>query len=279
MNENLTASDWVAARGEKWSAQLSGMESMLVPIDEPLIRALELEGPARIAEIGCGGGGTAMEIIRRAPAGSIVHGFDISPGLVELARGRAPADDHALVFEVADMATAAPERPYDRLVSRFGVMFFDDPQAAFGNLVRWLEPGGRLAFAVWGRPSDNPWMTSVRDVVARVVEMPRPDPDAPGPFRYAGPRPLLALLDGAGLGELDVHDWRGALPIGGGLPAAEAARFALASFSSFGELLARAGDDALDEARRALTACFSHHEQDGVVRMDACVRIVTGTRQ
>lgn len=278
MNENPAASDWVAARGEKWCAQLSGMESMLTPIDEPLLRALQLVSPSRVAEIGCGGGGTTLEILRRAPTGTVVHGFDISPRLVELARGRVRPDERAVVFEVADMATAAPDRPYDRLVSRFGVMFFDDPDAAFANLVRWLEPGGRFAFAVWGPPAENLWMTSVREVVARIIGMPEPDPEAPGPFRYADSEVLLVVLDRAGFDELDVRDWRGALPIGGGLPPAEAARVALSSFSSFGELLAKAGDEALDEARRALTTCFSHHQQDGAVRMDACVRIVTGGR-
>lgn len=279
MNENPAASDWAAARGEKWCAQLPGMESMLMPIDEPLISALKLDAPCRIAEIGCGGGGTAMEVLRRAPAGSVVHGFDIAPKLIDLARGRPRPGERSIVFEVADMAKAAPERPYDRLISRFGVMFFDEPHAAFANLVRWLEPGGRFAFAVWGRPSDNPWMTSARDVVARLIDMPRPDPEAPGPFRYADSDKLLALLDRAGFAGLDVRDWRGALPIGGCLPPAEAACFALSSFSSLGELLAGAGDAALDEARRSLTACYSRHQRDGAVRMDACVRIFTGTRR
>ena len=278
MSDGCMAYDWITTRGEQWAAELAGMEAMLAPVDEPLIAALGLDGPARIAEIGCGGGETAVEILRRAPAGSLVHGFDISPRLVELARGRVRPGDRALAFEVADMATAAPEQPYDRLVSRFGVMFFDDPQAAFANLVRWLAPGGRLAFAVWGPASDNPWMTSVREAVAATIELPQPDPRAPGPFRYAGAHELLALLDGVGLVELDVRDWRGSLPIGGRLPSFEAARFALASFSSFGEQLARAGAHAYEEAHRSLTSCYDRHQANGAVRMDARVHIVTGAR-
>jgi trans-aconitate methyltransferase len=181
MNQNPAPSDWSAARGEKWCGQLSGLEPTLASIDEPLIRALDLDAPTRIAEVGCGGGATTLHILRRAPAGSVVHGFDISPNLIEHARGR--TQERAIAFHVADMNTAAPEKPYDRLVSRFGVMFFDDPPAAFANLLRWLEPGGRFAFAVWGTASDNPWFTSVRDVVARLVEVPQPDPDGPGAFR------------------------------------------------------------------------------------------------
>ena len=156
MSDHPTGSDWIAARGQKWSTQLAGMEATLMPVDEPLLRALKLETPSRIAEVGCGGGGTAIELLRRAPAGSVIHGFDISPSLIEVARGRQRPGERAVAFEVADMATAAPERPYDRLVSRFGVMFFDEPQAAFANLVRWLEPGGRFAFAVWGRCGRQP---------------------------------------------------------------------------------------------------------------------------
>ncbi len=278
MTEPL-ASDWVAARGEKWRAQLPGMEATLTPVDEPLIRALDLDAPRRIAEVGCGGGGTALSILRQAPPGSLVHGFDIAPGLIDLARHRPRPDEHAIAFELADMATAAlPGAPYDRLVSRFGLMFFEDPPAAFANLARWLAPGGRFAFAVWGPPSDNPWVTSVRDVVAAVVDLPSSDPAAPGPFRYGEVEELVALLAQADFRELDVRDWRGVLPIGGALPAAEAATFALAAFSSFAEVLAAAGNDALEEARRSLTACFFEHQKEGAVRLGARVHIVTGTR-
>jgi SAM-dependent methyltransferase len=279
MNQNPTASDWVAARGKKWRAQLSGMEAMLKPVNAVLIRALHLDASCKIAEIGCGGGGTALEILRQAPSGSVVHGFDISPTLVEFARDRALPDEPGIVFEVADMATAsAPEQPYDRLVSRFGVMFFHDPHAAFTNLFRWLVPGGRFAFAVWGPSAENPWMTVVRDVVADIIDIPPADPEGPGAFRYAEAGKLLALLDRAGFGELDLRDWRGAFQIGGGMPAAKAAHFALASFSSFSELLAEAGDKALNDARESLTTHFSKHQQDGVVQMDARVHIVTGAR-
>ncbi len=177
------------------------------------------------------------------------------------------------------MATAtATAQPYDRLVSRFGVMFFDDPPSTFANLVRWLGQGGRFAFAVWGRLEENPWMASVRKVVAEVTDMPELDLEAPGPFRYGDAGKLLILLERAGFSELRVSGWQGALPIGGGLPAAEAADFALAFFSSFSELLAEAGNEAIRTARQTLTASFSRHQREGAVRINASVHIVTGTR-
>src|SRR5437764_1349336 len=181
VNQTPAASDWGAARGEKWRAQLTGMEAMLAPVDPVLIQALHLDRPYRIADLACGGGGTTAEILRRAPAGTIVHGFDISPTLIEVARARSLAGKGSIAFEVANLATAtAPKEPYDRLSSRFGVMFFDDPQAAFANLFDWLAPTGRFAFAVWGPLAENPWMTSVREVLAQVVDIPQSDPEGPG---------------------------------------------------------------------------------------------------
>jgi len=278
-NGNPTAADWATTRGEKWRAQLTGMEASLAPLDEPLIRALRLDAPCSIADLGCGGGGTTLEIVRRAPAGSVVRGFDISPALIELARTRIPAGERALSFDVADVATAAaPEPPFDRLLSRFGMMFFDDPPAAFANLFGWLAPGGRFAFAVWGPLPENPWMTEIGEVVSGFIDMPRPDPAGPGPFRYAEAGRLLDLLAGAGFSDLDVCDWRGELPIGGGVPAAAAADFALSSYAAFGDLLAAAGEDVLQAARQALTERLSRFERDHGVRMDARVHLVTGGR-
>src|SRR5215468_178759 len=99
--EHPAASDWAGARGEKWRGQADRMEATLAPIDEPLIAALHLDRPCRIADIGCGGGATTLEIRRRAPSGSVVHGYDISPALIELARSRIRPAGDTVVFELA----------------------------------------------------------------------------------------------------------------------------------------------------------------------------------
>lgn len=276
--EHPIAFDWTAERGAKWQAQLDGMEAMLAPVDEPLIQALRLDAPRRIADVGCGGGRTTLELLRRAPTGSVVHGFDIAQSLIETARARAQREERPALFTRADVATTPlTGAAYERLTSRFGVMFFDDPPAAFRNLASWLAPGGRFAFAVWGRPADNPWVTTVREAVAEVVELPAPDPDAPGPFRYGHADKLRLLLGRAGFDEVEVSEWRGGLAIGGGLAAAEAAAFALAAFS-VAERLSETDEAGREAARRSLTARFARHENQGVVRLDACVHIVTGTR-
>jgi SAM-dependent methyltransferase len=276
MKQNSSSSDWAGARGEKWRAQMTGMEATMAPIDAPLIDALELTAPCKIADLGCGGGRTALEVLRRAPAGSVVHGFDVSPAILDAARARIPPGERALAFELADVAKATPPQRYDRLLSRFGLMFFEDPAAAFGNLRHWLARGGRFAFAVWGPIPDNPWMVLVRGVVSAIVELAPPNPDGPGPFRYADASKLVALLEAAGFEELAVQDHRPTLAVGGGLGAAEAARFALGSFSTFAEDLAAAGADAASRAQRDLAERFSAHLHDGQVRLSSRVHIVTG---
>lgn len=279
MSQNPTSDDWSTTRGEKWLNKVAGMEAMLAPVNGPLLAALRLDKPVRVAEIGCGGGGTALEILRQAPAGSVVHGFDVAPMLVEWARGRVPQDGNTITFDLADMATAPPPAvPYDRLVSRFGMLFFADPPAAFSNLLQWLTPGGRFAFAAWGPMDENPWMTNVRDATAEVVELPTRDPDGPGGFRYADADKFVSLLRQVGFSDVQVNDWRGSFSIGEGLPATEAAKFALSSIASFEEQLTEAGHEAFDDACRRLTARMVPHEKDRAVRLDACVHIVTGAR-
>ncbi|MEO8484308.1 MAG: class I SAM-dependent methyltransferase [Acidobacteriota bacterium] len=269
--------DWAAARSDKWRRQLAGLEAMLAPIDEPLIKTLALTAPVRIADVGCGGGATTMEVWRQASAGSVAHGLDLSPALIEVARRRYSAHHASVAFEVADMGTMAPPEPsYDRLISRLGVMFFNDPPTAFANLRRWLVPGGRFAFAVWGPVVDNEWMTATRAAVAEAIDLAPIEPSAPGPFRYGDVVPLVSLLVRAGFVDVTVTDYREALPIGDRLPAADAAQFALASFASFAELLSHAGGDAPSRARRALATRFTPYEQEGAVLMPARVHIIAG---
>ncbi|MEM7051126.1 MAG: class I SAM-dependent methyltransferase [Acidobacteriota bacterium] len=276
MSNTHSNSDWATSRGAHWRDYAAGMEATFAPLDGSLIQVLRMETACRIAEIGCGGGATTLELRRRAPEGSVVHGFDISSDLVEAAKARIPLADKSIEFKLADAATEPPpSQLYDRLTSRFGVMFFDDPMAAFSNLRRWLSPDGRFTFAVWGPPTDNPWMSTVREAAVGIVDLPEAEDDQPGPFRYAQAERFVALLEAAGFRDVETTPWREKLATGGGLPAAEAADFALDSFS-IGELITAAGDEARAAVRRILIEKFSRHLEDGVVRMRAAVNLVSG---
>jgi SAM-dependent methyltransferase len=270
--------DWAGERGERWREHHVGLEATIEPIHGPLFEALRLDGPARVAEVGCGCGGTALALSRHAPEGTVVHGYDLSPANVEEARGRADEAGREVSFQVADMSTARPEEPYDRLLSRFGFMFFEDPVPAFRNLADWLAPGGRLAFATWGVPTENLWMVGVFGAVRELVEVPETDPDGPGPFRYGEVDRLLGELGEAGFQDLEVSTWRGKLALGGGLAPPDAARFALSAFGGLSKLLSEAGEEVAAEAHSRVTAVLSEAAPEGVVRMDASVHVVTGGR-
>jgi len=262
--------DWASGRGALWRDKLDGMEALLAPVDQPLVAALALDMPCRIAEIACGGGGTTRAIAAAAHAGSEVTGFDISPDLVAAATAR--AGDVARFVE-ADVSTYRPDRTFDRLASRFGVMFFENPAAAFANLRHWLAPGGRLAFAVWGPAAEVGFMAQLRATVASVMEVASADPDAPGPCRYGDPAKLIALLGAAGFEDTASRSVHCMLPVPGDTPEAAAA-FLLAS-SSMAAPLADAPAELRERAHARLTEICSGHFEDGRVQMPARVEIVT----
>ncbi len=269
--------DWAAARSEKWCRHLDGLETMLAPLDAALIAALDIHAPLRVADVGCGSGATTMALLASAPEGTVAEGFDLSPALVEVARRKHQAVGLTTSFEVADMSSYGPPgAPYDRLVSRLGVMFFAEPPAAFSNLRRWLTSDGRFAFAVWGPIEDNEWMAHTQAAVASAVDVPSADPSAPGAFRYGNVAQLVAELAEAGFADIVVQDWKGMLPIGNGQSPADAARFAIAAFSSFDEVLSRAGVQAWEHALRDLTRRFARYELAGRILMPARVHIVAG---
>lgn len=267
--------DWSGERGLKWRANLGAMEAMLAPVDAPLLRALQVDTPAAVADVGCGGGDTARRLAEDAPAGSRVDGFDISAELIEAANHRRRAQNSSrLSYQVADVAVTLADAPYDRLTSRFGVMFFEDPPAAFANLTRWLKPDGRFAFAVWGALADNPWIREVYETVAQLIELPPPLPDTPGPFRYADPMAFVSLLETAGFAGLKAEAWRGELAVGGGVAAQDAARFALGSFGVAQPLQSQ--PTLLARAEQTLTTRYQACQREGVVRAFASVHIVSG---
>lgn len=273
--------DWSGSKGEKWLAHMPRMERMLSVVDGPLVEALELQQPCRIADVGCGGGATSRSIVWAAKPGSVVHGYDVSGALVDAARAvssRSSVAAHSeLDFFVSDMGRATPpDLAYDRLCSRFGVMFFEHPQTAFSNLLKWLRPGGSLAFAVWGDPKQNGWLGVVREEVAKAIEVPASLPDAPGPFRYADGQAFARLLTDSGFVAVEVKVWRSELPLLG--TASEAAKFALTSFSSFAELLSQASQSDRDRVEQALTQRLAPHYREGSVFLPCAVNIVTARR-
>jgi len=185
---------------EYWTSVWPKREQLTSAVTDTLLAHLELAAGERVLEIGSGGGTATIAAGHLVGAGTVV-GADISAPLVEFARSRvATAGADNVSFLVADVQQDdIPGAPFDAALSQFGVMFFDDPAVAFGNIRRQLVPGGRLAFACWQAPERNPWF--VGPILAEYL--PPPPPVAPGksatgPFSLQDPDRVRAILDSAG---------------------------------------------------------------------------------
>lgn len=268
--------DWAGDRGDRWLRDVDVMEAMLAPIGEAALAAAGHRPGERVLDIGCGGGWTTRRIGAAVGTEGLAVGLDISAALVAEAARRA-AGLANVAFLAGDAATATPpQAPFDRLFSRFGVMFFAEPPSAFRHLAGLLKPGGRLDMAVWANPKWNPWMMEMRAAVGRHVELPSADPLAPGPFQLADPDYLDGLLTEAGFTSVERRLLELPLLVGGpGASPAEAAAFALAAFS-VGDLARDAG--VLAEVTAELEALYAGAVTPDGVAMPAAVWLVQANR-
>ncbi|MGH9210682.1 MAG: class I SAM-dependent methyltransferase [Acidimicrobiales bacterium] len=200
------AEHWNAERTRHWVDQDEHHRRMLQPFTSYVLDAAAVEAGARVVDVGCGCGHTTRAAASRAAPGDVL-GVDLSGPM--LARARQLADDAGLGnvrFEQADaQAHSFPLHGFDAAISRFGVMFFDDPVAAFANIRTALDDGGRCAFVCWQPLGVNPWLSVPTEAMLGHVEPPEPgDPDAPGPFSLADPDCIRSVLDKAGFADIGI---------------------------------------------------------------------------
>jgi SAM-dependent methyltransferase len=169
---------------------------------------LDLRPGQRVVDLGCGAGRTTLELASRVGPGGSVVGVDISAAMLAAGRERAARLGAGNVeFVHADVQVYdLGEARFDAAYSRFGVMFFADPVAAFANVRSSLRPGGGLSFVCWQGVFDNEWMLIPGAAVASVLgsEPPMPAPQEPGPFSLSDPARVRAVLDAAGFGSVVV---------------------------------------------------------------------------
>jgi ubiquinone/menaquinone biosynthesis C-methylase UbiE len=273
---DIRTEEWAGEVGARWLAHLDAFEATIEPIGRALLDHAEMKPGDRVADIGCGGGATTLDIARRVGPGGFATGIDIAPMLIEKARERLAAAELPNVdFLLADAQREAPKQtPFDALFSRFGLMFFDDSAAAFANLRSWLKPGGRLVFSCWAAPDRNAWIGLVGEVIARHGPMPEREPDAPGPFRFADPESTRKLLEQAGFDDLSIELWEGEQPFAGlGATPEQAAEFVIAAMS-VAEPLRQAGAD-LARVEADLAEAMRPHLRDGAIRLGGAAWFVT----
>jgi SAM-dependent methyltransferase len=190
-----------------WAEVREPLELQLAPLGRRALAALAPQPGESVLDIGCGGGETALDLARAvAPDGTVV-GIDLSAAVVAFAQRAAKgrvrfiqADAQVFPFEPAS---------FDAAFSRFGVMFFAVPTAAFINIRRSLRPNGRLAFACWRALVENPLDSlPLSAASAHLPPQSAHDPDAPGPFAFANPDRVRGILERAGFAEIEItaHD-------------------------------------------------------------------------
>lgn len=268
--EKLGGEDWSGDMGERWLANLDRFEAMIGPIGEALIERARPAAGERVVDLGCGGGATTRAIAARVAPGGEAIGLDIAPMLVAEARKRSEGIAN-IAFECGDAATATLEgAPYDRMISRFGSMFFTEPHKAFANLHSMLKPGARLDLAVWGPPRDNAWMMEMMGVVRSHVEVPPAEPRAPGPFAFEDLGYLGEVLDAGGFGSVEVEAYNGRQAIGGpDTTPEEAVRFVLSSLG-VGRVLDEQPEAIREAAAADMLALFERNYVAGEGVMLGC---------
>ena len=261
--------------GGAWAEHQAGLDALFAGVLERVLDLAAIAPGERVLDLGCGAGAGVLAAAERTGPEGRVLGLDVSPPLLELAASRLAGTPQAEVT-LADAQTAelAPGG-FDVAISRFGVMFFDDPEAAFANVARALAPGGRLVFAAWGPMEDNPWFTVPRRAAEeRVGPAEPPEPGAPGPFAFADPERPAAILATAGLAEIEIRTERVALRHPGG--AEDAAALATGIGPARGLLRERGGGEEDSEAvRAAVTRAFAPREAGGEVAVPAVIHFVS----
>lgn len=188
---------WNSRVGETWVAQQALLDRMFRPLEILLAAAVRENGASNVLDIGCGTGATSLAIARAlAPTGRCT-GIDISRPLIEAARHRAATEGvETVCFQLSDAQTHDFEaRSFDAITSRFGVMFFDDPIAAFANLRSAATDDARLTLLVWRDKAENPFMTAAERATRHLLpELPSVGPDEPGQFGLADPARIRSVL-------------------------------------------------------------------------------------
>jgi len=200
---------WNGPGGQHWVQRQEMQDVVLGAVSDVLIARSKAAAGERIVDIGCGCGATTIAFASKVGPRGYVLGVDVSAPMLARAKEVAPAGA-PLEFALAD-ATVHAFQPssFDLLVSRFGVMFFAEPALSFTNLRKALRPGGRMAFACWRTPRDNPWlMVPLMAVYQHVPKMPELGPEDPGPFSFAKEERVGRILAEAGFSSIafERHD-------------------------------------------------------------------------
>lgn len=267
-------SEWTGRVGNVWAKEWQRTDRSFAPLTERLLEIAQAEPFAQALDIGCGAGEISLRLAEAHPSTRVI-GVDISNDLLEVARRRGGTQANVR-FEDSNAASwvaGEGERP-DLLVSRHGVMFFDEPVAAFAHMAGQASPDARLVFSCFRERGENGWVRELASALPPSDE-PAPDPDAPGPFAFGRRDRVERILSEAGWRELAFEPIDYAMVGGEG---ADAIDDALSYFLRIGPaaraVAALEGDEreaVLDRLRNVMES----HDAEGRVALPAACWIVT----
>lgn len=276
--------EWSGESAERWLRQSDWLDRQIAPVSDLLFDRASLQTGERVLDVGCGTGPTTRDAVGRVGSSGTVTGVDLSGDLLAAAAAVAtPLGSAPIEWVQADVVAWAPTiEPVDVVISRFGVMFFSDPRAAFSNLNRATRNGGRLCVVVWDRRDRSdafevPLATTLSTLARQGVSV-EPPPTDEGPFSLSDRDQAIQILEGAGWSEVhhDVHARR--LRIGGGAEP-EAAAVAAMSLGPTRLVTAELAPQQHRAVQDALTVEFARHVDDtGQVVLGASVIAITATR-
>jgi SAM-dependent methyltransferase len=261
------AARWNDLSGPIWVELQDVLDRMYAPLERRLVEeAFPAEG-GRVLDIGCGAGATTLAMARRLGPKGLCLGVDISRPLVGAAEARARAEGLASVaFVQADAQTFSFDPgSFDGVMSRFGVMFFDDNEAAFANIRRAARRRAKLVFVAWRSPAENPFMTVAARAAAPFLPALSPaNPDAPGQFAFADGTKVRRILEASGWSDIDVS------PIDVPLTVAKNDLFAhVTKLGPVGAALRDADEPTRTRTTEAVRAAYEPYVESGAARFTA----------
>jgi SAM-dependent methyltransferase len=193
---------WGGAGGERWVSQQHRRDRMLGDLGDAVLSEAQAQPGERVIDIGCGCGETSAVLAQSVGASGHVTAVDVSAPILAQARHRLSGFSNTVTLLADAAAHPFAEAAADLIFSRFGVMFFGDPIAAFTNIRKAAKPSGRLVFACWRTPQENLWMSAPAAAVAKhFPDAEKPDPDLPGPMAFRDPARVSGILKNAGFTE------------------------------------------------------------------------------
>lgn len=274
MNNDAMIEYWNGAAGQKWVDQSDRLDAMLGQFADGVLDAAAIQTGERALDIGCGAG--VLTLGATAQSGGSVGslGVDVSTPLLALARKRAAEAESPAMFEHGDASVYTADDKLNLMISRFGVMFFDDPAAAFANIRAQIRTGGRMAFMCWQALPLNDWAFAPFQAALPLLREapPSPDPTAPGPFAFADKDRVAGILTEAGWQNSSIEPFETEITLPGD-DVETSARFML-QLGPLSRLIAEQDLDPQTILGAVIDKLSEHAETDGRIKMKSTCWLV-----